>query len=368
MSLHIQNMVIKLGVSTITNGNKRLCRQSMFDLAQQIAKIHKNGQRIIIVTTGAIAAGREIIETPRQERYQPSKQILAAVGQTRIMHIWSELFSFFDILVGQLLITRHEFSNRTSYLNLRDSLTSLLNQNIIPIINENDPVVSKVHRVGDNDHLSALIANMVGSHLLVLLTDQKGLYNDDPARNPNAELIPIVAQINDTILNYADGTTGLNTGSMLTKLQAAQFAVQNGIPTVIASSKSPDILLHLASGQREGTLFLAETTPRESRKRWLLAETPVGILKIDQSTEEQLRKQAASLTTAGIVEIGNTFDRGSIVQIQTLNNQPIAVGLTNYTSKDLLRLLSSQNKRIEDCLGYTFGQEVIHRDHLVLLN
>jgi glutamate 5-kinase len=242
----------------------------MLEIARQVVHLREQGKQVVLVTSGAVAAGRELLGHPTIERYWPSKQMFASVGQGRLMQIWADLFGLFNVNVGQLLLTRGDFSNRKRYLNIRDTLYCLLRHHVLPIINENDTVATKDIRVGDNDNLAALAANLIAADRLILLTDQQGLYTADPRQNPEAKLIPIVKQIDEAIFSLAGGSSaalGLGTGGMVTKIQAAHLAAQSGTSTTIASSQSPNVLIDIAEGKSIGTLFLAQTTARESRKR-----------------------------------------------------------------------------------------------------
>ena len=363
----MQTLVVKLGTSTLTQGSKQLSRRYMVELARQIAHLREQGKKVVLVTSGAVAAGRELLGHPSVERYWPSKQMFASVGQSRLMQIWGDLFALFNIHVGQLLLTRGDFSNRQRYLNIRDTLQCLLKHHVLPVINENDTVATKDIRVGDNDNLAALVCNLLAADRLILLTDQQGLYTADPRQNPEAQLIPTVKHIDETIYNLAGGSNaavGLGTGGMFTKIQAAQLAAQTGTSTTIASSQCSNVLLDIAAGKPIGTLFLAETTFRESRKRWLLSEKHQGTITIDHGAAEKLRFGGASLLAVGIVRTTGKFERGSLVQLISPEGEPIAVGITNYGNDEIHKLIGSHSKHIEDILGFSYGPEVIHRDNM----
>lgn len=363
-------IVLKLGTSSLTKGTKNLSRRSMLEFVRQAAVLHEKGSQVVIVSSGAVAAGREILRYPKLDRSLPGKQMFAAVGQGRLMQIWADMFAIYDIPVGQVLLTRSDFSHRMRYLNIRDTLVSLLNHRVIPIINENDTVATKEIKVGDNDNLSALVANLIAADLLVLLTDQEGLYTKDPRHCSDAALIPEVHTIDDSIYALAGGTSGLQslgTGGMFTKIQAAKLASQSGTPTVIASSNHPNVIVELAQGKKIGTLFVAETTPRESRKRWLLSEKAQGIIYIDSGAEHRLWKGGASLLPIGITKVESSFDRGAIIRIISPLGKPVASGITNYSSSEIQKLMGAHSKDIEERLGYTYGNEVVHRDNMTLL-
>lgn len=364
---HSQPIVIKLGTSSLTEGTKTLSRPFMHEIARQIAHLHAKGKQVIVVTSGAMAAGRELLQHPKPDHSIPFKQMLAAVGQAHLMHVWSELFASFNISVGQVLLTRGDLSNRQRYLNIRDTLQSLLHYRVIPIINENDTVATEEIKVGDNDNLSALVSNLIAAKLLVLLTDQEGLFTADPRFNPNATLISVVENIDQAIEALAgNSSTGLGTGGMTTKIQAAKLASRSGTETVIASAKVPGVLIHLAEGSTIGTRFHVQASPRESRKRWLLSEKPQGDLTVDPGAEKQLSSKGASLLPIGISKVAGNFERGAIIQVVSQTGTAIAVGITNYSSDELKKLIGVKTSQIEPLLGYTYGDEMIHRDNMVL--
>lgn len=367
MSKH-HRLVIKLGTSSLTNGTKKLSRRSMLEIARQTASIHESGIKVVLVTSGAIASGREVLGKTKQDPSLTYKQMLASIGQVRLMQIWTELFSLFDIPVGQVLLTRGDFTNRKSYLNIRDTLEALLNERVIPIINENDTVATLEIKVGDNDNLAALAANLIAANLLVLLTDQQGLYDSDPRINANARLIPVVEHIDEKVFQLAGGSsTGLGTGGMFTKIQAAKLATQSGTPTVIASAATANVIQRLAEGERIGTYFQAETTQHESHKRWLLSLRPEGNITIDEGAEIRVSKQGASLLPVGITAASQPFERGALVQLLSKSGRAVAVGISNYSSQEIQKLIGTHSKKIEDCLGYTAGNEVVHRDDMAIL-
>ncbi|WP_068470426.1 glutamate 5-kinase [Candidatus Protochlamydia phocaeensis] len=363
----MHKIVVKLGTSTLTQGTKQLSRRAMLEIARQVAHLQEKGKQVVLVTSGAVAAGRECLGHPTVERFWPSKQMFAAVGQSRLMQIWADLFSIFHIQVGQLLLTRDDFSNRQRYLNIRDSLHCMLKHRILPIINENDTIATKEIRVGDNDNLAALVSNLIAADRLILLTDQEGLYTADPRLDNQAALIPRINHIDEKIFALAGGASaslGLGTGGMYTKVQAAQLASQSGTSTVITSFKHPNVLLDIADGHAIGTFFMAETTARESRKRWLLSEKHQGKIQIDAGAEQKLRHNGASLLPIGITQTFQSFDRGALVQLVSLSGYPIAVGITNYKSQDIQKLIGTHSQHIEDILGYSYGPEIIHRDNM----
>ncbi len=362
-----QRFVLKLGTSTLTNGTKTLSRRTMLELVRQAALLHEEGHEIVFVSSGAVAAGREVLKQPRLDASMPTKQMLSSIGQVRLMQMWTELFALYDITVSQVLLTHGDFSNRTRYLNVRDTLSALIEHRVIPIVNENDTVATKEIKVGDNDNLSALVANLIAADLLILLTDQEGLFTADPRVDNTATLIPLVEHIDENIYQLAGGSlTQLGTGGMITKIQAAHLATQSGTPTVVASSARKNIIADLIHGKPIGTLFKAQISLRESRKRWLLSEKPQGTIHIDAGATKQLSKSGASLLAVGITDVGKTFERGSIIQIVSPEGKTLAVGIASYSSDEVKRLAGMHSHEIERILGYTYGPEIVHRDNMTL--
>lgn len=361
----MKKIVIKIGTSTLTQGGRKLVPKVMLDLTQQMAQLQVQGHTVVLVTSGAIAAGREKLGHPAVDRALPSKQMFAAVGQVQLMQLWSELFALFDIHVGQLLLTRDDLSNRKRYLNARNTLNCLAKHKIVPIINENDSVATQEIRVGDNDNLAALVANLIAADLLILLTDQEGLYTADPRLNPEAQLIASVPKIDSMIFALAGGSsTKLGTGGMTTKIEAAAQASQCGVPTVIASASVPHVLEEIVTGSKIGTRFETEITPQESRKRWLLAEKKQGTLQVDDGAVGRIVHHGASLLPSGITKVASEFDRGAIVHILDPQERAIAVGISSYDSVDIQKLLGKHSNSIEEVLGYSYGPEIIHRTNM----
>ena len=361
-------IVVKVGTSILTNGTPRLSRQRMLTLASQIAGLQAQGHEMILVSSGAVAAGRERLGYPDLGRSVPAKQMLAAVGQGRLMQTYADLFEIFEVIVAQVLLTREDINNRTRYLNARDTLLTLVDRKIVPIINENDTTATHEIRVGDNDNLSALVATLVEADLLVILTDQAGLFTSDPRHNADAQLIAEVAHIDESTWALAgDAGTTLGTGGMVTKIQAAQLASRGGVRTVIASGKEPDVLARVVAGDAVCTRFEAQTSKPESRKRWLLADKTHGRIHVDAGAARKLQTGGASLLPVGIVAIDADFERGASVSVVAPEGREIAHGLTNYDSEALRKLCGVQSSRISEVLGYSYGDAVIHRNNLILL-
>ncbi|GIL13252.1 MAG: glutamate 5-kinase [Chloroflexota bacterium] len=361
-------IVVKLGTSTLTGGARQLNRQRMLEIVQQVARLYQEGREMVVVSSGAVTAGRERLGFPDLGRSVPAKQMLSAVGQGRLMHLYGELFDIFEIAVGQVLLTRDDLADRPRYLNARDTLLTLIERRIVPIINENDTIATDEIRVGDNDNLSALVANLLEADLLVILTDQPGLFTADPRRDSGAQLIQQVRHIDEQMYALAGGAgSNTGTGGMVTKIQAAQLASRSGVTTVIASGKEPDVLARIIAGEPLGTRFEPVVSHLEGRKRWLLADKPRGRLYVDAGAANKLLKGGASLLPVGITGVEGAFERGETVAVFAPDGREIAHGLTSYSSADVLKLRGIKSAKIAETLGYTYGDAVIHRNNLVVL-
>ena len=368
--MHFQRIVVKLGTSTLTAGSPYLSHPHLVDLARQMAQLHASDSQVVLVSSGAVAAGKEALNFPELPRFIPKKQMLAAVGQPRLMGIYDQYFRIYGNTIAQVLLTRSDLTDRRRYINARNTLEALLAQKVIPIVNENDTVATDEIRVGDNDNLSALVANLIEADLLVLLTDQEGLFTSDPRRDSQARLIHevISPEITKELWLAAGGTgSGQGTGGMVTKLQAADLARRSGTTVVIACGSEQDILLRVASGETAGTRFSPLVSTIESRKRYLLAgKRTSGLLHIDDGAAQAL-VQGRSLLAVGVLKVEGSFERGDTVRAVALDGKEVALGLVNYSSKDLAVLGGHQSVEIEALLGYTFGDEVIHHNNMVLL-
>lgn len=363
-----QRVIVKVGTSVLTGGTPRLNPQRMLHIVQQTAQLHQAGHEVILVSSGAVAAGRERLNFPDFGRSMPAKQMLSAVGQSRLMHQYSALYDIFDIVVGQVLLTRDDLSNRTRFLNARDTLLTLLDKRIIPIINENDTTATHEIRVGDNDNLSALVATLVEADTLIILTDQPGLFTADPRHDKDAQLIERVERVDATTWALAgDSVSGLGTGGMVTKLQAAQLATRSGITTIIAGGTEPDALRRIVAGDSVGTRFEAVSNPMESRKRWLLVEKTRGKIRIDAGAERKVLTGGASLLPVGITQVEAEFTRGMTIAIIAPDGREIAHGVTSYDSDDIRKLQGMKSVKIAELLGYSYGDAIIHRNNMVLL-
>ena len=365
-------VVVKFGTSLLTGGSDRLDQDIMSSLVGQVAQLRKQGREVIVVSSGAIASGRHKLGLPKQIKGIPFKQVLASVGQHRLMSLYEQLFGQYNITVAQALLTRADLLDRAGYLNARNTLLALLELGVLCIVNENDVVaVDEIQeaRFGDNDSLSAMVANLIDADLLMILTDIAGLYTADPHRDPNARLIPQVERIDSEIERLAtDTSSSLGTGGMITKIEAAKLAISSGVTVVIADGREPDIILRLAGGEALGTCFLPATSKLESRKRWMLSGLSTkGKLVVDSGAALALQKQKRSLLAAGIKEVEGDFQRGDIVNIYDPQGSRIGCGITNYSSAGIEAIKGAHSKKIATLLGYDYGSEVVHRNNIVIL-
>lgn len=368
-----RRIVVKVGTSTLTAGSRQLNAPRMVDLVRQISALRDAGCQVVLVSSGAQQAGRERLGFPKEHKSIPIKQMLAAVGQSRLMHLWEQYFEIYGIVVAQVLLTREDIQDRHRYLNVRDTFESLLPAGIVPIVNENDAVATDEIKVGENDSLSAMVANLIEADLLVLLTDTDGLYSGDPGRDPDAHLIERVDRIDEGVSALAQGSSsGLGTGGMYTKIAAADMAVHSGTSVVIANGGRVDCLrMAVCGGQAGGypcTWFPARITPAEGRKRWLLAQSSTaGSVEIDAGAVRALVRGGKSLLPVGIRQVTGDFRRGAIISVRDAEQKEIARGLANYAADDVRRISGQHSHDIAEILGYDYGPEFIHRDKLVLL-
>ncbi|WP_392565285.1 glutamate 5-kinase [Utexia brackfieldae] len=362
-----QIIVVKLGTSVLTGGTKQLDRSKIVELIRQCAQQHARGHKIIIVTSGAVAAGREYLNYPELPPTIASKQLLASVGQSRLIQLWEQLFSIYNIRIGQMLLTRADLEDRERFLNAQDVLKALLDNDIVPVINENDAVATAEIKVGDNDNLSALVAILAHADKLILLTDQPGLFTADPRKDPQAKLIAEIDQVDEQLKALAgDSVTGLGTGGMATKLQAADIAGRSGIEVVIAAGSRPNVIGDVIDNHSVGSRFHPQKSPLEHRKQWLFGALPAGKLLLDEGAVKALLNSGSSLLPKGITDVEGHFSRGEVLVLCDGQGKPIAQGVSRYNS-DALRLIAGHHsQQIITILGYEYGSVAIHRDDMIL--
>lgn len=370
MARRYKRIVVKLGTSVLTGGTRHLDRARMVEIVRQCVELVQRGCEVIICSSGAIAAGRERLGHDEPPASVAIKQMLAAVGQSRLIQTWEQLFDIYGIPVGQVLLTRADVHSRGRFLNARDTLRVLIEHGIVPIINENDAVATSEIRVGDNDNLSALAATLTDADLLLLMTDQAGLYTSDPRTDAEAKLIPVVERVDRALLRRAGGSvSGLGVGGMRTKLQAANTAQRAGTDVIIASGSEPDVIIRAAEGDDIGTYFPAHGTSLEQRKRWIFAgRAPTGRIRVDAGAAAALARTGSSLLPAGIRAVEGAFQRGDRVLVFGPDDDEIAHGLVRYGRDELERIMGRRSELIVELLGYTYGPAAIHRNDLILMH
>jgi glutamate 5-kinase len=366
---HVRRVVIKIGSGVISNDDG-LDTGIIAAIVRDVAELRRQGFEVVIVSSGAVAAGKGDLGIIGRPRTIPLKQAAAAIGQSRLMRAYKEALRPLGLTAGQVLLTRDDLANRRRYLNARNTLMTLLEYGVIPIINENDTVVVDEIRFGDNDNLSALVTNLVEAHLLVILSDVDGLFDSDPGKNPGAQLIPLVERIGSGIEAMAGDSTSLfGTGGMVTKIRAAKRASLYGVGTAIINGRTPGILVRFFAGEELGTYFLPARDRMAAKKHWIaFTKKPRGKLFVDDGARNALVSKGKSLLPSGIQGVEGGFDRGDAVRLCTLDGIGFAKGVINYTLPELLRIMGKKSSEIEGILGYKYGDEIVHRDNLVLDN
>jgi glutamate 5-kinase len=363
-----RRLVVKLGTNVLTAGTDKLHRPRIVELVRQIADVRADGVEVVLVSSGAVAAGRERLQFPPRRRAMPMKQLLAAVGQSRLMHLYEQIFDLYGIPVAQTLLTRDDLRDRYRYLNARNTLLACLLHGVLPIINENDVVAVDEIRVGDNDSLSALVAGLIEADLLLILSDIDAVYSADPRRDPTAQRIPEIRAIDESVYALAGGSNARGTGGMVTKIHAADLATRSGTTVVIASGAEREIIRRVLADEPLGTRFPPLVSHLESRKRWILAETVRHSRVVaDDGAARALVEGGKSLLPAGVAAVDGDFDRGQTIRIYNTTGREIARGLTQYSACDLLLIKGMHSGRIAETLGYDYGPEVVHRDDMVIL-
>ena len=365
-----KRLVVKVGSNVLT-ADQGLNLPVIYALSRQISLLMENGVEVLLVSSGAMASGQKKIGLTKRPDEIPKRQAMAAVGQPGLMLEYEKAFGVYDIKVAQILLTGDDLNaSRTRYLNARNTINTLLSWNIIPIINENDTVVVDEIKFGDNDNLSAMIAFLMNADFLINLTDIDGLYTGDPRKQTDVELIFEVDTIDDRIEKIAGDIPGtLGTGGMLSKIKAAAKTTNAGIPMVIANGLEADILIKLFSGETYGTFFIPVKEKLSSRKCWIGYNIkPKGTIRIDTGAAKAILKRGKSLLPGGIIAVEGDFDVGDAVELIGGDNSRMAVGLVNYSSSDISKIMGCKTDQIQDCLGQKRYDEVIHRDNLTLLN
>ncbi|MFQ3789935.1 glutamate 5-kinase [Halomonas sp. A29] len=363
-----RRVVVKIGSALLTNDGRGLDEAAIGGWVDQIAALHRQGVEVVLVSSGAVAAGMVRLGWQARPSAVHELQAAAAVGQNGLTQCYEHHFARHGLITAQVLLTHDDLSNRKRYLNARSALRTLVDLRVVPVINENDTVVTDEIRFGDNDTLGALVANLLEAEALVILTDQEGLFDADPRHNPDATLISEGRADDPALAAMAGGGGALGRGGMTTKMQAARLAARSGAVTVIASGRQPEVLTRLAQGERLGTLLCPEEAPIAARKRWLAGQLQVrGSLTLDAGAVKVLRSSGSSLLAVGVKALSGDFVRGDMVLCLDEQGERVAKGLVNYGADEARRLLGQPSHQIEAILGYMEAPELIHRDNLVVL-
>ncbi len=365
----VRRLVVKIGSRVITTSDNDLDLDRISCLAEEIERLRRDGREVIVVTSGAVAAGRRELGLSERPTTIPQKQAAAAVGQPRLMRAYEEALGRFGIKSAQILLTRDDLADRQRFLNARATLDTLLACGIVPIINENDTVVVEEIKFGDNDNLSALVTNLIEANLLIILTDIDGFFDSDPRMNAAARLVPLVRSITREVEQAAGGSgSSAGTGGMATKLAAAKKAGRYGVPTIVANGRRDAILIDMMAGCELGTLFLPSGESLNRRKHWIAYTLrPRGRVIVDDGAGRVLQQQGRSLLPSGILGLEGEFERGACIRVCSRSGSEIGRGISDYSSRELVKIKGHQSGEIENLLGYRYGDEVIHRDNLVIV-
>ena len=361
-------IVLKIGTNLLADKVSGINRDRINEIARSVARLNSLGNYVVLVSSGAIGAGVAALKLQERPKTIPEKQATAAIGQPLLMEAYEHAFRQQHCTIAQILLTKDDFVNRARYLNAKNTFSVLLKQSVVPIINENDTVAVEEIKLGDNDNLSAMVANLIDADLLIILSDIDGLFSDDPLKNHEAQLIPVVEKITPQIEKLAKSSkTELSTGGMITKIQAAKRCVSSGIACIIANGKNPNIVEQIFAGTFRGTLFLPSENTLSLRKKWIgFVSSANGSVLVDDGAKLALMKKNKSLLPSGIVEIHGEFKANETISIIDLNNEVIAKGVTRFSSTDLEKIKGKKTSEVEIILHRKTQDEVIHRDNLVL--
>jgi len=364
-----KRIVVKIGSSLLTNGGIGLDKPAIAAWVEQIANISLQGKDMLLVSSGSVAEGISRLGLKKRPTALHELQAAASVGQMGLAKTFEDNFQKHNLHSAQILLTHEDLSNRQRYLNARSTLLTLLGFNVVPVINENDTVATDEIRFGDNDTLAALVANLVGADLLIILTDQAGLLDSDPNINPHAKLIS-TANVNDSLLDDVAGEShgGLGRGGMHTKIRAARLAARSGAATIIVSGTEKQVINRVISGQTLGTHLVPNIAPLAARKQWLAGQLQVkGSLTLDDGAVSILKHAGKSLLSVGIHTVSGDFQRGDLVSCLNKKGTEVARGLVNYNSSDSRKISGKASSEFQELLGYSDDEEIIHRDNLVLV-
>jgi glutamate 5-kinase len=362
-------IVIKIGTNLLADREQGISLERIDEISRSVASIRSLGKHVAIVSSGAIGAGVVALKLQEKPRTIPEKQATAAIGQPLLMEAYENAFRKQNCTIAQILLTKDDFINRARYLNAKNTFAALFEKGVVPVINENDTVAVEEIKLGDNDNLSALVANLIEADLLIILSDIDGLFSDDPTINQQAELIPIVEKMTPAIEKLAKKSKSeLSTGGMVTKIQAAKRCISSGIAMIIANGKNPKILEEIFSGNFTGTLFLPVEKKLNVRKKWIgFVSHANGFIVIDDGAKNALLKKQKSLLPSGILEIHGEFKAHDTISVRDIEGNEIAKGVTGYSSLDIIKIKGKRTSEIEKILHKPSSGEVIHRDNLVLI-
>ncbi len=362
-----KTVVVKVGTRILTHETGKLNFRVMEKIVRELADLKNQGKDVLFVSSGAVGAGIGRLGLSRKPQSTREKQAVAAVGQGLLIQMYEKLFSEYGLIVAQVLLTRDDFNDRKRYLNSRNTLKTLLEFGVVPVINENDTVAVEEIEFGDNDSLSALVASVIDADLLVLLTDIDGLYSGNPREDKNACLISIVDGITPEIKKMAGKASEmLGTGGMVTKVAAAEIAMNSGIPMVIANGRMPDVLQRILDGEPVGTLFCAREKCLDGRKRWIAyGQSPHGLLVVDRGAKKALVEDGKSLLPSGIIDVQGDFEQGDMVAIRDQDGNELARGLVNYTAGELRVIKGMRTEKASEALHKPCG-EAVHRNNMVV--
>jgi glutamate 5-kinase len=364
----MKRVVVKVGTTTLTHQNGKLNLNRLEQLIRQLADMQNQGKEVVIVTSGAVGVGKGRLGLTKKPASIVERQALAAIGQGLLMQVYEKLFAEYGVTVAQILLTRSDVSDRKRYLNARNTILTLLDYRVIPVINENDTVATEELKIGENDSLSALVTGLIDAELLILLSDIDGLYTVDPHRDPTARLIPLVTEVTAEIREMAGGSASrFGTGGMITKIGAAQMALASGAAMVIMNGNEPAKIGALFAGTPVGTVFVSKHPAVNHRKRWIAFGLQAsGTLTVDSGAAQALRQKGKSLLPSGVVKVEGIFEEGDLITIVNQEQAELARGLTNFNSEQLQKIRGKQSSEIEAVLGYPAHAEVVHRDNLVI--
>jgi glutamate 5-kinase len=362
-------VVVKVGTNVLTDEGGRLSRVRLQSLADQFQRIREAGKRVVLVSSGAIGAGMGRLELPRRPTDLRHLQACAAIGQSYLMRAYEECLARYNVPTAQILLTASDFDSRSRYLNVRNTLLSLFEWGCLPVVNENDTVSVAEIRFGDNDHLAAMVTNLLQAPLLVLLTSVDGLFEGDPTGKPDARPLATVPEIDARILDMAGSSkTALGSGGMRSKLRAARLATAAGESVIMANGNIPDMLDQILAGEPVGTLFLPHNRSIPAWKRWLgYTARPRGKLIVDAGARQAVEKGGRSLLPIGVVRLSGTFSKGDVVALSDPEGVEFARGLSNYSAADVERIRGLRTEQVTEVLGALPYEEVVHRDNLVVV-